>query len=48
MTGIGGDPFAGSAVTAIYGYPGSAAEPSTDKYPACTFVPIDAEWMDRQ
>ena len=48
VTSITGNPFAGSSVTTIYGYPGSAAEAFTAQYPAYTFIPIDDEWMDGQ
>lgn len=40
VTGISGNPFAGSAVRYIYGVPGSAAETFANTYDGYTFVPI--------
>ena len=50
VTGIEGDPFAGSAVLYIYGYPGDELQPSAaktfaDQHPAYTFIPIDDNWL---
>ncbi len=48
VTRITGNPFAGSAVTTIYGYPGSAAQTFINSHPGYTFIPIDDEWMAGQ
>ena len=44
VTSISGNPFAGSAVVAIYGYPGTAAETLANTY-GYIFYPIDDNWM---
>lgn len=47
VTSISGNPFAGSSVTTIYGYAGSAAKTLATTY-SYTFVTIDDEWMAEQ
>ncbi len=44
VTDIGGDPFAGSGVTTVYGFPGSAAE-SLASLGGYAFYPIDSDWI---
>ena len=44
VTGINGNPFAGSGVTTIYGYAGSAAQTLATTY-GYTFVAITDDWM---
>ena len=43
VTEITGNPFSGSGLTTVYGYPGSAAETFADAY-GYIFVPIDDAW----
>ena len=45
MTAITGNPFAGSNVQYVYGFPGTEAQTFTVNYPVYTFVPIDADWL---
>ncbi len=45
VTAISGDPFAGSQVRYIYGFPGSEAWTFTENHLAYTFVPIDDAWL---
>ena len=44
VTSITANPFAGSSVTAVYGYSGSAAETLADSFGYC-FIAIDDAWM---
>ena len=48
MTAITGNPFAGSNVQYVYGFPGTETQTFTVNYPVYTFIPIDDEWMEGQ
>ena len=48
VTSISGNPFAGSAVQYIYGFPGTAAETLARNYPAqFTFIAMTDAWYAR-